>query len=83
MLRKDQHGITRESISWTTDGKRKTSRSKTTWRRTKDSKLKNSGGKSKGSDWVERMCGCFMCHLAWKGLSKLELCDVINKKVGD
>lgn len=32
--------------------------------------MENSGGKSKESDWVERLCGCFMCYLVWRGLSK-------------
>eukprot|EP00105_Crassostrea_gigas_P027665 XP_011449082.1 PREDICTED: uncharacterized protein LOC105343405 [Crassostrea gigas] len=40
VLRKDQHDITRESIFWTADGKRKRGRPKTTWRRTAESELK-------------------------------------------
>lgn len=40
MLRKDHHGITRESIFWTVDGKRKRGRPKTTLRRTTESQLK-------------------------------------------
>ncbi|XP_061184963.1 uncharacterized protein LOC133192979 [Saccostrea echinata] len=40
VLRKDQHNITRESIYWTADGKRKRGRPKTTWRRTSENELK-------------------------------------------
>ena len=43
VLRKDQHGITREDIFWTADGKRKRGRPKTTWRRTAESELKQIG----------------------------------------
>lgn len=43
VLRKDQSDITRESLFWTADGKRKRGRPKTTWRRTAESELKQLG----------------------------------------
>ncbi|KAK3105137.1 hypothetical protein FSP39_017997 [Pinctada imbricata] len=43
VLRKDPNNITREAIYWTSDGKRKRGRPKTTWRRTAESELKQIG----------------------------------------
>jgi hypothetical protein len=62
--------MTKVALRWTTEGKRKRGKPKTTWRRTIENEIKDrihlghNRKKSQQQRRVEETCSCPMCHEA-------------------
>jgi hypothetical protein len=71
VLRKPSEDMTKVSLRWTPEGKRKRGRPKTTWRRTIENEIKESGytwgTKERGAQIVH---SCYKVY-AWSSLKRL------------